>query len=50
MHDDNKSNSGQIGQVVVTGGSEQNPRFLLVLPRVKEIKICKPHASTMNQK
>jgi hypothetical protein len=34
VHNDNKSNSGKIGQVVM-GGSEQNPRFLLVLPKVR---------------
>ncbi len=31
MHDDNKSNSGQIGQIVAMGGSEKNPRFLLMV-------------------
>jgi hypothetical protein len=32
------------------GGSEQNPRLLFVLPKVREIKICKQCASTMNKK
>jgi hypothetical protein len=50
VHDGNKSNNGQIGQVVVMGGSEQNPRFFLVLFKVREIKRCKPCASTMNKK
>jgi hypothetical protein len=29
VHDDNKSNSGQIGQVVVMGGSEKTQDFFL---------------------
>jgi hypothetical protein len=29
VHDDNKSNSGQIGQIVVLGGSEKTQAFFL---------------------
>jgi hypothetical protein len=29
MHDDNKSNSGQIGQVVAMGGSGKTQKFFL---------------------
>jgi hypothetical protein len=29
VHDDNKSNGGQIGQVVVTGGNEKTQEFFL---------------------
>jgi hypothetical protein len=31
VHDDNKSNSGQIGQVVAMGGSEETQDVLLVV-------------------
>jgi len=50
VHVNNKSNSDQIGQVVVMGGNEQNPIFFLVLPKVREIKRCKSCESTMNKK
>ncbi len=37
MHDDNKSNSGQIGQVVAMGGSKKTQDFFLWL---KNIESC----------
>ncbi len=36
MHDDNKSNSGKIGQVVVIGGSGKTQIFFLCI-RMREI-------------
>jgi hypothetical protein len=31
VHDDNKSNNGQIGQVVAMGGNGKTQRFFLVI-------------------
>ncbi len=36
MHDDNKSNSGQIEQVVAMGGSEKTQDFFLWLKNIKQ--------------
>ncbi len=36
MHDDNKSNSGQIAQVVAMGGSEKTQDFFLWLKNIEQ--------------
>jgi hypothetical protein len=37
VHDDNKSNSGQIGQVVAMGGSEKTQDFFLYFHTTRAI-------------